>query len=78
MSPIEGLSAERKETWLEENKRLRTALERIERWINEFPPTGRFWDDEKTRPMSYGAAFGSNGERDYMRMIARKALEALE
>jgi hypothetical protein len=50
------------------------ALERIARWHGEFPETGQFWDDEKTRPISYGAAFGSNGERDFMRKIASDAL----
>lgn len=59
----------------EENARLRAALERIEKWAGEFPPSGRYWDEPtKTRPMSYGAAFGSNGERDYMRSVARQAL----
>lgn len=51
---------------------MRTALERIERWFGEFPDTGRAWDDGS--PMSYGACFGSNGERDFMRSIARAAL----
>lgn len=37
----------------------------------EFPETGKIWDDGT--PMSYGAVFGTNGERDYMR---NKALEA--
>lgn len=55
---------------------MRAALERIERWFGEFPETGRFWDDACTQPMSYGSAFGSNGERDYMRGIARAALAA--
>lgn len=59
----------------EDNKRLRAALERIERWEGEFPDTGRFWDEPKnTEPMSYSACFGSNGERDYMRQVAREAL----
>lgn len=53
------------------------ALRRIERWFGEFPETGRFWDKEKQEPMSYAAAFGSNGERDYMRGIACDALAAL-
>ena len=52
---------------------LRAALERIARWFGEFPDTGRTWDDGS--PMSYGAAFGSNGERDFMRQLARVALE---
>jgi hypothetical protein len=38
--------------------------------------TGQFWDEEKTRPMSYDAAFGSNGQRDLMRSVAKGALEA--
>ena len=54
-----------------ENKALREALERIERWC-DFPISGATWEDG--RDMSYGAAFGSNGERDYMRGIARAAL----
>lgn len=56
--------------------RLRKALGRIERWFGEFPETGKFWDDDKDRPMSYGAAYGSNGERDYMRSVARDALRS--
>lgn len=45
-------------------------LSRIAKWEDEFPETGRFWDDKKTRPMSYAAAYGSNGERDFMRELA--------
>jgi hypothetical protein len=48
------------------------ALQRIERWFDEFPDTGLKWGDGS--PMSFGAAFGSNGERDYMRGIAQQAL----
>ena len=51
---------------------LAKALETIERWFGEFPPSGRTWPDG--RPMSWGSAFGSNGERDFMRAVARKAL----
>lgn len=62
-----------------EAERLREALMRIERWFGEFPETGKFWRGDEgaitDRPMSYGAAYGSNGERDYMRSIARAALE---
>lgn len=51
------------------------ALAKIERWFGEFPESGRFCDEpENTRPMSYGANYGSNGERDFMRAIARAAL----
>lgn len=60
----------------EENDRLRLALERIARWHGEFPETGKFWDEEKTRPTSYRTEYGSNGERDYMRQVARNALGA--
>jgi hypothetical protein len=51
---------------------MRQALERIERWFGEFPETGQTWDDGS--PMGYGAVYGSNGERDYMRSVARAAL----
>lgn len=55
--------------------RYREALLTIVEW--KFPPTGRFWDEPKnTDPMSYGACFGSNGERDYMREVARAAIDA--
>ena len=58
------------------------ALEKIERWFGEFPETGRNWPNEdgsdSDRPMSYGAVNGSNGERDFMRHVARKALAILQ
>lgn len=50
------------------------ALEQIERW-DGFPSTGEVWEGSG-EPVSYGAAFGSNGERDFMRGVARKALAA--
>jgi hypothetical protein len=54
------------------------ALVRIEKWFGEFPPTGQFWVNEDGTPsrreVSYGACYGSNGERDYMRQIAREAI----
>jgi hypothetical protein len=46
------------------------ALQQIENW--KFPKSGKRWPNGKE--MSYSAAFGSNGERDFMREIARKAL----
>jgi len=61
--------------WLARNEKLEKALKRIATWFGEFPPSGHYWDDERTREMSYGAALGSNGERDYMRKIAQDALE---
>jgi len=52
---------------------LREALRKIADW--ELPPSGKRWPDTAA-PMSYGAAYGSNGERDYMREVARAALSA--
>ncbi len=64
----------------EDGKRMRKAMEKIVAW-NEFPSTGKFWDNQdgspSDRPMSYGACYGSNGERDHMRSIAESALSAL-
>lgn len=54
--------------------KMEAALKRIAKWFGEFPETGRFWDEEQKRPMTYSAAFGSNGERDYMRQVAADAL----
>ena len=56
----------------EQIKILREALIVIENW--QFPSTGQFWDKECTRPISYGACYGSKGERDYIRSVATKAL----
>lgn len=53
---------------------LAAALSRIKQWHGEFPSTGRTWDDGT--PMSYGACWGSNGERDFMRQIATNILDA--
>lgn len=58
---------------LSERKALREALGRIERWFGEFPETGDKWEDGS--PVSYATLHGSNGERDYMRGIARQALK---
>lgn len=54
---------------------LESALKKISKWVGEFPETGKFWNKDETHPMSYAAAFGSNGERDFMRKIASDALE---
>lgn len=48
------------------------ALQKIASW--DMPITGQFWDDEKKEPMSYAAAYGSNGERDFIKSIAIKAI----
>ncbi len=58
--------------YAERAKAMEDALEKIERWT-EFPETGDYWADDGT-PVSYGAAHGTYGERDYMRAIAREAL----
>jgi hypothetical protein len=55
-----------------ENERLREALTKIANW--ELPPTGKFWDREKTQPTSYETEYGSNGARDYVKNIAKDAL----
>lgn len=57
----------------EENERLREVLEKIAKW--EMPETGKYWDDDSERPMSYAACYGSNGERDYIISIATQALK---
>lgn len=62
----------------ENEKNMLKALARIEKWFGEFPHTGKFWENEdgtiSDREMSYAACFGSNGERDYIRSIARDAI----
>jgi len=56
------------------NRKLENALKKIAKWFGEFPDTGKFWGNDKNRPVSYASAFGSNGERDYMRGVASQAL----
>ena len=53
-------------------ERMEAALRRIARWHGEFPRSERFCDDGTE--MSYAGAFGSDGERDYMRQVALDAL----
>jgi len=50
---------------------LKKALEKVVEW--KMPETEKFWNDGVT-PMSYSAAYGSNGERDYIRQIAQEAI----
>jgi hypothetical protein len=52
------------------------ALKKIANW--ELPPTGKFWDEEKTRPTSYETEYGSNGARDYIKSIAKNAIAKAE
>lgn len=51
---------------------LEEVLKKIVAW--EQPPSGQFWDKEKTQPMSYETAFGSVGIRNYFRQMAQEAL----
>ena len=53
-------------------RRMRLALERIAKWFGEFPAV-----EDSHNPggvISYGYAYGTNGERDFMRKIAKEAL----
>ncbi len=52
------------------NEELVQALEIISNW--NLPDTGRTWDDGT--PMSYEAAYGSNGARDYIKSVASQAI----
>lgn len=61
---------------VEQVKVLREALQNIAEW--NLPETGEFWDEAKTRKISYEHNYGSNGARDYMRTIAQQALETTE
>ncbi len=49
-----------------------SVLKKVANW--ELPATGKFWDREKTDPMSYTAEFGTNGVRDYFKQMALLAL----
>lgn len=51
--------------------RYRAALEKIDRW--DMPATGQYWSDSS--PKLYGTIYGSRGEKDYIRRLAREALE---
>ena len=73
----------RKAAFYDENEKalkraplMHAALRRIQTWFGMFPATGQFWDKDRKDPMSYAACYGSNGERDYMREVAREALES--
>lgn len=58
---------------LAEIERLKAALKKIANW--ELPKTGMYWDKKEQQPMSYEAAHGSNGVRDYFKDLARNALK---
>ena len=52
--------------------RLLTALRTVADW--DLPETGETWPSGG--PVSFEAQYGSNGARDYMRAVARKAIDA--
>lgn len=58
------------ENLIREHQTMKAALQRIERWFGEFPDV-----NQDGKPVPYGIARGSNGERDFMREIAREALK---
>jgi len=67
------------ETWkkvLSNEKLMERALLEIAKW-DDLPETGEYWDDDKTRPMSYCSWYGTNGERDYHRKLARQVLKEI-
>jgi hypothetical protein len=53
---------------------MRVALERIKKWFGEFP-IAKCVDGTE---MSYYTAYGSMGERDFMRGVAREALNPVK
>ena len=57
-------------------KELEKALKIIEEW--KLPPTGKFFNDDPTRPLSYEYEWGSEGAKNYMRNIATIALSLPE
>lgn len=71
-STIAALNLSGQEGLVERVAKLEEALKQISDW--SLPSTGQFWDGDKARPMSYGACYGSNGERDYFKKIATRAL----
>lgn len=71
-APLVAHSDKRPAPSADADEGLRHALERIARWFGEFPATGRTWSNGS--PVSYFACYAANGEREYMRSVARAAL----
>lgn len=69
---LEQVANEVQHEELAKYKKMADALYRIAKW--DLPETGEFVDKEKTVKASYGFLYGSNGERDYMRKIAKDVL----
>ena len=57
-----------------DNARMKTALKRIEKWFGEFPSV-KCTDGTE---IAYFMAYGSMGEREYMRKVAREALNPVK
>lgn len=51
---------------------LETSMHMIANW--HLPSTGEFLEDDKTRPMSYEAAYGSQGVKANIKTVANEAL----
>lgn len=49
------------------------ALNKVLNW--ELPETGKFWNADETQPMSYQAAYGSEGAKEYFQKIVKAAIE---
>lgn len=67
---FDGVPTEKIPALADRNAELIAALKKIADW--ELPDSGRTWEDGS--PMSYSAAFGTNGERDYIKSVARSAI----
>lgn len=52
--------------------KLEYALERIR--DRELPSTGKFYDNDPSRPYLYETAWGSQGAKQYIRNVAAEAL----
>ena len=73
---VAALNAGRDEEVHEKLQAATDTLRLIAEWSKDtFPATGKTFDNG--HPMSYGAAFGSNGERDYMRSLANNTLRRI-
>lgn len=51
---------------------LESVLKDVAAW--KLPETGKFWDKEQKEPMSYSAAYGSDGVRNHFMKIATDVL----
>ncbi len=51
------------------------ALQKIANW--ELPETGQFWEDDKSRPVSYTAEHGTEGAKRFIQNIAINILNKL-